>query len=60
MIVTIGRDGDVEVMCGLVRDEDRKAIAAAVRSKGATEHRGADDVGADARALADLHPGAVL
>ncbi len=47
VIVTIGRDGDVEVMRGLVRDEDRKAIAAAVRSKGATEHRGADDVGAD-------------
>ena len=43
VIVTIGRDGDVEVMRGLVRDEDRKAIAAAVRSKGATEHRGADD-----------------
>ena len=27
----------------LVRDEDRKAIAAAVRSKGVAEHRGADD-----------------
>jgi ParB family chromosome partitioning protein len=36
VIVTIGRDGDVEVMRGLVRDEDRKAIAAAVRSKSAT------------------------
>lgn len=42
-IVTIGRDGDVEVMRGLVRDEDRRAIAAAVRSKGVAEHRSADD-----------------
>lgn len=45
--VTIGRDGDVEVMRGLVRDEDRKAIAAAVRSKGAKEHRDPDDAGDD-------------
>ena len=44
VIVTIGRDGDVEVMRGLVRDEDRKAIAAAVRSKGATDQGCADDV----------------
>ena len=36
-IVTIGREGDVEVMRGLVRDEDRKAIAASVRQKGATD-----------------------
>ena len=43
VIVTIGRDGDVEVMRGLVRDEDRKAVAASVRSKGATDHRGAGD-----------------
>ena len=43
VIVTIGRDGDVEVMCGLVRDEDRKAIAATGRQKGATEHRSPDD-----------------
>jgi len=43
VIVTIGRDGDVEVMRGLVRDEDRRAIAAAVRSKGAAEHRSAAD-----------------
>lgn len=43
VIVTIGRDGDVEVMRGLVRDEDRKAIAAAARSKGSPEHCGADD-----------------
>ena len=43
VIVTIGRDGDVEVMRGLVGDEDRQAIAAAVRSKGSAEHRGADD-----------------
>ena len=46
VIVTIGRDGDAEVMCGLVRDEDRKAIAASVRSKGAKEHR-PDDAGDD-------------
>ncbi|MBE0549713.1 MAG: chromosome partitioning protein ParB, partial [Rubrivivax sp.] len=39
VIVTIGRDGDVEVMRGLVRDEDRKAVAAAARSTGATDHR---------------------
>ncbi len=43
VIVTIGRDGDAEVMRGLVRDEDRKAIAATVRQKGSTEHRGGDD-----------------
>ena len=43
VIVTIGRDGDVEVMRGLVRDEDRKAIAAAVRSKVATGPGRADD-----------------
>ncbi|MGE0674674.1 MAG: ParB/RepB/Spo0J family partition protein [Methylibium sp.] len=43
VIVTIGRDGDVEVMRGLVRDEDRKAIETAMRSKGAAEHRSADD-----------------
>ncbi len=43
VIVTVGRDGDVEVMRGLVRDEDRKAIAATGRQKGATEHRDPDD-----------------
>lgn len=47
VIVTIGRDGDVEVMRGLVRDEDRKAIAAAARSNGAKEHRDPDDAGDD-------------
>lgn len=47
VIVTIGRDGDVEVMRGLVRDEDRKAIAAAVRAKGAKEHRDPGDAGDD-------------
>jgi ParB family transcriptional regulator, chromosome partitioning protein len=47
VIVSIGRDGDVEVMRGLVRDEDRKAIAAAVRAKGAKEHRDPDDAGDD-------------
>ena len=46
-IVTIGRDGDVVVMRGLVRDEDRKAIAVALRSKGAKEHRDPDDTGDD-------------
>ncbi len=46
-IVTIGRDGDVEVLRGLVRGEDRKAIAAALRSKGTTDRRGADDTGDD-------------
>ena len=45
VIVTIGRDGDVEVMRGLLRDEDRKAVGAAVRQKGATDHRGPDDTG---------------
>jgi len=47
VIVTIGREGDVEVMRGLVRDEDRKAIAAAVRSEGAKEYRDPDDAGDD-------------
>lgn len=47
VIVTIGRDGDVEVMRGLVRDEDRKAIAAAVGAKGAKQHRDPDDAGGD-------------
>jgi ParB family transcriptional regulator, chromosome partitioning protein len=47
VIVTIGREGDVEVMRGLVRDQDRKAIAAVVRSKGAKEHRDSDDAGDD-------------
>ena len=39
VIVTIGRDGDIEVLRGLVRDEDRKAIATAVRQTGAMDHR---------------------
>lgn len=47
VIVTIGRDGDVEVMRGLVRDEDRKAIAAAVGAKGAKQHRDPGDAGDD-------------
>ncbi len=34
VIVTVGREGDVEVMRGLVRDEDRKAVAAGARSTG--------------------------
>ena len=37
VIVTISREGDVEVIRGLVRDADRKALAAAVRCKGATD-----------------------
>jgi ParB family chromosome partitioning protein len=47
VIVTIGREGDVEVMRGLVRDQDRKAIETAMRSKGAAEHRGSDDASDD-------------
>ncbi|MFM9917856.1 MAG: ParB/RepB/Spo0J family partition protein, partial [Rhizobacter sp.] len=43
VIVTIGRDGDVEVMRGLVRDEDRKAAAATGGQKGSMEHRGPGD-----------------
>ena len=43
--VTIGRDGDIELMRGLVRDEDLKAIAATSRPKGATDHRGHADTG---------------
>jgi ParB family chromosome partitioning protein len=45
VIVTISREGDVEVMRGLVRDEDRKAVAAGVRSTGGADrsaHGGAD------------------
>lgn len=49
VIVTIGRDGDVEVMRGLVRDEDRKAIAAAVRTSGATDQRGPECTNDDAQ-----------
>jgi ParB family chromosome partitioning protein len=37
VIVTVGREGDVEVMHGLVRDEDRKAVAAGARSTGGAE-----------------------
>lgn len=47
VIVTIGRDGDVEVMRGLVRDEDRTAIAAALGAKGAKAHRDPGDSGDD-------------
>lgn len=47
VVVTIGRDGDVEVMRGLVRDEDCKAIAAAVGAKGAKQHRDPGDAGGD-------------
>ncbi len=37
VIVTIGREGDVEVMRGLVRDEDRKALTAGARSTGGSD-----------------------
>ena len=42
VIVTVGCCGDVEGMRGLVCDKDRKAIAAAVRSKGSAGHRSSD------------------
>jgi ParB family chromosome partitioning protein len=62
VIVTIGRDGDSEVMRGLVRDEDRRAIAAAVRSKDATDPRdsagtGDDDQGTSSAAPESRAPG---
>ncbi|MBI1395413.1 MAG: chromosome partitioning protein ParB [Betaproteobacteria bacterium] len=47
VIVTIGRDGDVEVMRGLVRDEDRRAMAAAERTTSAMGFRGPNDTGDD-------------
>ena len=37
VIVTFGHEGDVEVMRGLVRNEDRKAVAAGARSTGGAE-----------------------
>lgn len=43
VIFTIGRDGDVEVMRGLVRDEDRKAVAALLPSEAATAMGSAGD-----------------
>jgi ParB family chromosome partitioning protein len=45
VIITISRDGDAEVMRGLVRGEDRKAIAAAARTKGVADDRDPDDTG---------------
>ena len=45
VIVTVGREGDVEVMRGLVRDEDRKAVDAGARSTGRVDrsaHGGTD------------------
>jgi ParB family chromosome partitioning protein len=45
VIVTFGREGDVEVMRGLVRDEDRKSAAAGVRSASGADrstHGGTD------------------
>jgi len=50
VIVTIGRDGDVEVMRGLVRDEDRKAVAAGARWTGGADHSARDGTDSD-------HPG---
>lgn len=45
VIVTIGREGDVELMRGLVRGEDRKAIAAVAHSPGSADQHGHDDAG---------------
>jgi ParB family transcriptional regulator, chromosome partitioning protein len=45
VIVTLGREGDVEVMRGLVPREDRKAVATAARSKGVSDPCGHDDTG---------------
>ena len=45
VIVTISREGDVEMMRGLVRYEDRKAVAAGARSTGGADrsaHGGTD------------------
>ena len=47
VIVTIGRDGDAEVLRGLVREEDPRAIAAAVGATGAKEHGDPDDTADD-------------
>jgi len=47
VIVTIGRDGDVEVMRGLVRDEDRKAVAAGARLTGGADRRAQDGTDSD-------------
>ncbi len=50
VIVTIGREGDVEVTRGLVRDEDRKAVAAGARSTGGADRSAQDGTDSD-------HPG---
>ncbi|MCX7200617.1 MAG: hypothetical protein NTW37_22185, partial [Proteobacteria bacterium] len=46
-IVTIGREGDVEMMRGLVRDEDRKAGAAGVRSTSGADRSAQDGTDSD-------------
>lgn len=46
-IVTIGREGDVEVMRGLVREEDRKAVAAGARSTGRANRSAQDGKDSD-------------
>jgi ParB family transcriptional regulator, chromosome partitioning protein len=55
-IVTISREGDVEVMRGLVRDQDRKAMAGAVSVAGKggrhAQHRAADDQASPSPAVA--------
>lgn len=50
-IVTVGRGGDVAVLRGLVRDEDRRALAAALRSREATGDSGSDDTSHAGRCL---------
>ena len=47
VIVTIGREGDVEVLRGLVRDEDRKAVAAGARSTGRVDRCAQDGTDSD-------------
>jgi len=47
VIVTIGREGDPEVIRGLVRDTDRKAFAAAARATSREAREGDDDAADD-------------
>ncbi len=50
VIVTVGREGEVEVLRGLVREADRKAMVALERSKGGDgPETAADTVGGKAR-----------
>lgn len=50
-IVTVGRVGDVAVLRGLVRDEDRRALATALRSREATGDSGSDGTSHPGRCL---------